>query len=80
VGVSLDKFQVQQISHGNFYLKFKLCNKGDNFEWVLIAIYGAAQEDEKEFFYKNLYGCVMLKISHLWWEVISTLSGAQKKK
>jgi hypothetical protein len=29
----------------------------------LIAIYGAAQEEEKEFFYGNLYRCVMLKIS-----------------
>jgi hypothetical protein len=54
VGVSLDKFQVQQISHDNLYLKFKLCNKGDNFEWVLIAIYGAALEEEQKIFLREL--------------------------
>jgi hypothetical protein len=36
------------------YLKFKLRNKGDHFEWVLIAIYGAVQEEEQEIFLREL--------------------------
>jgi hypothetical protein len=52
--VNLEKFIVQGVVHGNF-LKFKLKNKADNFEWTLITVNGAAQEEEKEFFYKSLY-------------------------
>jgi hypothetical protein len=36
------------------YLKFKLRNKGDHFEWVLIAIYGPVQEEEQEIFLREL--------------------------
>jgi hypothetical protein len=52
--VSLDKFTVLDVVHGNFFLKFKLKNKSDNFEWTLITVYGAAQEDEKENFLQEL--------------------------
>jgi hypothetical protein len=50
VGVNLEKFDVQNIVQGDFYLKFKLKNKADNFEWLLILVYGAAQEEEKDKF------------------------------
>jgi hypothetical protein len=76
VGVNLEKFIVQGIVLSNFFLKFKLKNKADNFEWTLIAVYGAAQEDEKEFFLQEL---VQLKKYHLWWEGILTSLGAHKK-
>jgi hypothetical protein len=45
VGVNMEKFDVYNIVHGNFFMKFKIKNKSDNFEWNLIAVYGAAQED-----------------------------------
>jgi hypothetical protein len=35
-------------------MKFKLRNKGDNFEWLLLAVYGTAQEVEKEDFLSEL--------------------------
>ena len=41
VGVDIEKFDIANISHGDFYVKFKLINKVDKFEWVLVAIYGA---------------------------------------
>jgi exonuclease III len=50
VGVNKDKIDVLDIKHGNFLLKFKLRNKEDNFEWSLLAVYGAAQDNEKEAF------------------------------
>jgi hypothetical protein len=58
--VNLEKFIVQGIVLSNFFLKFKLKNKADNFEWTLIAVYGAAQEDEKEFFFART--CTVEKV------------------
>jgi hypothetical protein len=40
--------------HGDFSLKFKLCNKEENFEWCFIAVYGAAQDHDKENFLSEL--------------------------
>jgi exonuclease III len=54
VGVNSEKFTIQNFVHGNFHVKFKLQNKYDNFEWILIAVYGAAQEEEKERFLREL--------------------------
>jgi hypothetical protein len=42
------------ITHDNVSLRFKLCNKDDNFEWNLIAVSGAAQQEEKENFLSEL--------------------------
>jgi hypothetical protein len=42
VSVNVDKFDIADITHGDFYLKFKLRNINDSFKWVLIAVYGAA--------------------------------------
>jgi hypothetical protein len=32
---------------GEFYIKCHLCNKIDNFKWILMAVYGPAQEEFK---------------------------------
>jgi hypothetical protein len=53
VGLNLEKIIVQGVVHDNF-LKFKLKNKTDSFEWTLITVYGAAQEEEKESFLQEL--------------------------
>jgi hypothetical protein len=54
VGFNIEKTCVLDITHGNFSLKFKLRNKDDNFKWNLIAVYGAAQQVEKENFLSEL--------------------------
>jgi hypothetical protein len=54
LGINKDKFDVLDIKHGDFLLKFKLRNKEDNFEWKLLAVYGAAQENKKEEFLSEL--------------------------
>jgi hypothetical protein len=54
VGLNLEKFIVQNIVHSNFSMKFKLKNKSDHFEWSLIVVYGAAQDEEKKSFLREL--------------------------
>jgi hypothetical protein len=41
-------FTVQNVVLGDFYVKTHLKNKMDNFEWGLVAVYGAAQNEEKK--------------------------------
>jgi hypothetical protein len=48
--------------HGNFHLKFKLKSKSNSFEWVLISVYGAAQEEEKIASYRKWYKHVVQKL------------------
>jgi hypothetical protein len=47
LGINKDKFDVLDIKHGNFLLKFKLRNKEDNFEWKLLAVYGCDRTTSK---------------------------------
>jgi hypothetical protein len=47
LGVDLEVFDIGAIDEGDFYIKFHLCNKGDNFKWALVVVYGPAQEDQK---------------------------------
>jgi hypothetical protein len=54
VGLNKDKFEVFGIIHGNFILKFKLCNKVDGFKWCLLVVYGAAQDNDKQKFLSEL--------------------------
>jgi hypothetical protein len=54
VGVNVENFDIADISQGDFYIKFRLRNKIDNFEWVLIAVYGAAQNEFNEGFLREL--------------------------
>lgn len=54
VRVNLDTYDVGNIVHGDFHVKFKLQNKSDNFEWILISVYGAAQSEHKESFLREL--------------------------
>ena len=50
LGVDLSVFDIGAISEGDFYIKFTLRNKEDGFKWVLYAVYGPAQQKNKESF------------------------------
>jgi hypothetical protein len=39
--------QISMNVEGEFYIKCHLCNKIDNFKWILMAVYGPAQEEFK---------------------------------
>jgi exonuclease III len=50
LGINLEMFIVQNVVLGDFYVKIHLKNWMDNFEWGLVAVYGAAQKEEKNLF------------------------------
>jgi exonuclease III len=54
LGINVDKFDVQGVVLNDFYMKVNLKNKVDSFEWVLIAVYGAAQDEDKNRFLQEL--------------------------
>jgi hypothetical protein len=50
LSVDLQLFDIGDITLGDFHIKFNIRNKEDGFEWVLIATYGAAQDELKKLF------------------------------
>jgi hypothetical protein len=50
LGIDLYIFDIDVIDEGEFHVMFHLCNKENNFKWVLVAIYGPAQSNLKEQF------------------------------
>jgi hypothetical protein len=54
VGIELLVIDIGAIDEGDFYVKFHLCNKSDSFKWALVAVYGPAQDDQKESFLVEL--------------------------
>lgn len=48
MGVNQDTFEVQNFEDGDYHIKFIIKNKMDGFCWVLLSVYGAAQEEHKE--------------------------------
>jgi len=47
LGVNSLAVEVSLIVEGEFYIKFHLSNKSDNFKWIVMAVYGPAQEEFK---------------------------------
>ncbi|WVZ88937.1 hypothetical protein U9M48_035404, partial [Paspalum notatum var. saurae] len=39
---------------GEFYIKFHLCNRSDKFKWILMVVYGPAQDEFKSAFHAEL--------------------------
>lgn len=54
LGINLEVMEVASIDEGEFYVKFHVRNKEDGFQWILVAVYGAAQEEFKEDFLVEL--------------------------
>jgi hypothetical protein len=50
LGVNLDVLDVGSIDDRDFFVKFSLRDRKDDFKWVLLAVYGAAQPEFKESF------------------------------
>jgi hypothetical protein len=51
LGVNLETLDIGSIEEGDIYVQFKLRNRNDDFKWILVAVYGAAQP---EFLWLNL--------------------------
>jgi hypothetical protein len=54
LGVDFQTFDIGEIDKGDFYIKFLLCNKVDDFKWALVVVYGPAQGEFKEKFLAEL--------------------------
>ena len=54
LGVNLATYVVHKVEAGDFYVKFHLITKVDGFRWVLMVVYGAAQQDRKREFLAEL--------------------------
>src|SRR6266508_3833486 len=54
LGINATSFDLSLIVEGDFFIKFHLCNKSDNFKWILMAVYGPAQDDFKTAFLAEL--------------------------
>jgi hypothetical protein len=42
LGVHLLTFDIGQIEEGDFFIRFKLCHKEEDFKFNLISVYGPA--------------------------------------
>ena len=54
LGVRRDRFDLTLMVEGEFFVKFHLNNRVDNFKWILMAVYGPAQEVFKTTFLTKL--------------------------
>src|SRR4051812_34588840 len=54
LGVLLDSMEVLAYTGGEFHIKFHIRNKDDSFIWSLVVVYGAAQEERKATFPREL--------------------------
>jgi hypothetical protein len=54
LGVNLDECDVGNIEEGDFFIKFHLGNRSDDFHRCLVAVYAAAQLEFKEKFLTEL--------------------------
>ena len=52
--INLLTFDIGEIEEGEFFIKFKIRNKDDGFQWLLVSVYGAAQPSLKESFLTEL--------------------------
>jgi hypothetical protein len=50
----MDVIDIGSIEEGGFYVKFKLRSRTEDFKWILVAVYGAAQPEYKESFLTEL--------------------------
>ena len=54
VGINAQTLSVKDVRHGKKCVKFDLTSKNDGFEWSLVAVYGAAQDQHKQEFLVEL--------------------------
>jgi exonuclease III len=54
LGINATILDLSVIVEGEFYVRFHLMNKTDKFKWILMAVYGPAQDDFKSSFSAEL--------------------------
>jgi hypothetical protein len=54
MGLNQGCFKIENIEDGDYRIKFVIKNKADGFQWALLSIYGAAQEEHRKHFLSEL--------------------------
>jgi hypothetical protein len=54
VGINTQTLSVKKVDNGDFCVKLHIRSKLDGFEWVLVPVYGAAQDAHKAEFLSEL--------------------------
>jgi hypothetical protein len=54
VGINTSTLSINKISNGDFCVKFHVCSRNDGFDWVLVPVYGAAQDEKNPEFLSKL--------------------------
>ena len=54
LGINSTALDLSLIVEGEFFIKFHLRNKNDDLKWILMAVYGPAQDDFKSAFLSEL--------------------------
>ena len=54
IGINSATLQIKDVEAGDFCVKLSIRSKGDGFEWVLVSVYGAAQDDRRPAFLAEL--------------------------
>jgi hypothetical protein len=54
VGINTSTLLVKNVDNGDFCVKLHLRSKQDGFEWILVSVYGAAQDSRKPEFLSEL--------------------------
>jgi hypothetical protein len=54
VWINIATLSVSKVSNGDFCVNFNVRSKKDGFDWVLIPVHGAAQDEEKPEFLSEL--------------------------
>ena len=54
MGINMETLHIKKVDVGNLCVKLHLRCKADGFEWVLIPVYGAAQDSHKPKFLSEL--------------------------
>jgi hypothetical protein len=54
VGLNMETLSIQKVETGDLYVKLFVKSKLDGFEWILVGVYGAAQEALKPDFLAEL--------------------------
>ena len=54
IGVNTATLQVKNVDVGDFCVNLYVKSKCDGFEWVLVSVYGASQDEHKPMFLSKL--------------------------
>ena len=54
VGINVQTLTVKKVDNGDFCVRLHIKSKFDGFEWILVSVYGAAQEKHKAQFLSEL--------------------------